>query len=86
MLAVAHTLQCTCDTDIIMRCEACSCASSLVIALQALAKTARPPRPGYCMAGTTVRIKVNHFEVKCNLTQAFHYDVVMTRPRKGDLF
>ncbi|DBA92483.1 TPA: hypothetical protein ACH3X1_002716 [Trebouxia sp. C0004] len=50
---------------------------------KALAKTARPPRPGYCMAGTTVKIKVNHFEVKCNLTQAFHYDVVMTRPRKG---
>ena len=37
------------------------------------------------MAGSTVRIKVNHFEVKCNLTQAFHYDVVMTRPRKGEL-
>ena len=51
--------------------------------LQALAKTARPPRPGYCNIGQNVKIKVNHFEVKCNLTQAFHYDVVMSRPRKS---
>ena len=51
--------------------------------VQVLAKSPRPARPGYCNIGQSVRIKVNHFEVKCNLTQAFHYDVVLTRPRKS---
>ena len=51
--------------------------------MQMLAKSPRPARPGYCSIGQTVRIKVNHFEVKCNLTQAFHYDVVLSRPRKS---
>lgn len=65
-------------------CLACSSHVSQKNAnLQILAKSPRPARPGYCNIGQSVRIKVNHFEVKCNLTQAFHYDVVLTRPRKS---
>lgn len=58
----------------------------LLVYLQALANTPRPARPGYCMIGQPTRIKVNHFEVKCNITQAYHYDVVLNRLKKCKLF
>ena len=54
----------------------------LLLGMQALAKTPRPARPGFCSIGQPARIKVNHFEVKCNLQQAYHYDVVLNRPKK----
>ena len=60
-------------------------AHNVPMFLQALARAPRPPRPGYCNAGDTVTIKVNHVQVKCNLQQAFHYDVVLNRPRKSKL-
>ena len=51
-----------------------------------LANLPRPRRPGFNSAGRPVKVLVNYFGVKLNLTEAHHYDVAIVglkQPRGG---
>ncbi|CAH0478126.1 unnamed protein product [Peronospora belbahrii] len=52
--------------------------------VQPLVQTHFPPRPGFGQIGKPVKLYVNHFKVKFNLTgDIYHYDVMMADDKKS---